>query len=235
MKELQTNKIDAMLSVASEYCIQDEAKDFLGLNITDIEDKPKLKRKILGYRAAYVRKNIIKIACASILICFSLAFTACMCVPNIRTALWNAFLEWHDDHVGVSFGDETTAEETELPDIDYPKQIEDIMELTYFPEEYIKGEELSTLVMHRVDFYSKDGEFAFYISQYIVDGAELFIDNELGEIIEINVHEYPALLIEYYNQENTYMLIWQDNSYRYTIYGKLSSITELRQIAEGVK
>ena len=235
MKELQTNKTDVMLSVASEYCVYDEAKAFLELEVADVEDNIKLKCKILGYREPHLRKSIVKIACVAVLICLSLAFTACMCVPNIREVVWNTFVEWYEDHVGISFGDEAEEPESESLEKSYPETIMRIFELTYCPDGYSMGTEVSTSVSYKVEYYNNKGEKMFYIMQNVVDDSNLYVDNESDEIIDMYINQYPALLVDYTDSENTYMLIWQDDYYCYTIYGVFSSISELIDIAEGIK
>jgi hypothetical protein len=235
MKELQTNKIDAMLSVASEYCVYDEAKDFLELEVLEVEDNTRLKCKILGCRKPHFWKSIVKIACVAVLICLSLAFTACMCVPNIREVVWNTFVEWYEDHVEISFGSETEEPESESMEKSYPETIMSIFELTYCPNGYSKGTAVSTSVSYKVEYYNDEGEKMFYIMQNVVDDSNLYVDNESDEIIDMYINQYPAILVNYADSENTYMLIWQDDNYCYTIYGVFSSISELIDIAEGIK
>ena len=83
--------------------------------------------------------------------------------------------------------------------------------------------------------YNDEGEKMFYIMQNVVDDSNLYVDNESDEIIDMYINQYPAILVNYADSENTYMLIWQDDNYCYTIYGVFSSISELIDIAEGIK
>ena len=234
MKELRTDKFDLLISSASEYCVHDEAKAFMALDTAQVEDNPKLRRKIFGYRKSVMRANILKIACIAVLICLSLAFTACMCVPSIRTAIWNAFVQLYDDHAKISFGDETEPPETESVEMTYPDHIVDCVELTYCPEGYTKGNEKHSSVVYKVDYYNEMGEKAFSISQYVIDGTDFYVDNELGIITKTSINQFPAMLVECYGAKNTYMLVWQDYCYRYTIFGTFESLAELTKIAEGI-
>ena len=234
MKELRTDKLDLLISSASEKCIYDEAKDFLEQDVTQVDDNPKLKRKILGYRKSVLRANFLKIACIAVLICLSLAFTACMFVPSIRTAIWNAFVQLYDDHAKISFGDETEPPETESVEMTYPDHIVDCVELTYCPEGYTKGNEIRSSVVYKVDYHNSDGEKVFSVSQNVIDDTDLYVDSEMGVITKITIKQFPAMLVECHEPENVYMLVWQDYCYRYTIYGTFESVDELTRIAEGI-
>lgn len=234
MKELQTDKFDLLISSASEHCVYDEAEAFLALETACVEDNPRLRRKILGYPKS-VRTHFLKIACVAILICLSLLFTACMCVPSIRTAIWNVFAQLYDDHAKITFGDETEAPETESVEVAYPDQIVNCVELTYCPEGYTKSNQIHSAVTYKVDYINSQGERAFSVSQNVINDTDLYVDNELGTITETSVKQYPALLVECYGAKNTYMLVWQDYYYKYTIYGTFTSLEELIRIAEGMK
>lgn len=234
MKELQTDKFDLLISSASEHCVCDEAEAFLAQETANVEDNPRLRRKILGYRKS-VRAHFLKIACIAVLICLSLLFTACMCVPSIRTAIWNAFVQLYDDHAKIIFGDETEVPETESVEVTYPDHIVDCMELTYCPDGYTKGNEVCSSTVYKVDYYKANGELAFYVSQNLIDGSDIYVDSELGPITRISIKQFPAMLVECYGSQNTYMLVWQDYCYRYTIYGTFESLSELTKIAEGIK
>lgn len=234
MKELQTDKFDLLISSASEHCVCDEAEAFLAQETAHVEDNPRLRRKILGYRKSE-RTHFLKIACVAILICLSLLFTACMCVPSIRTAIWNVFAQLYDDHAKITFGDETEPPETESVEMIYPDHIIDCVELTYCPDGYIMKNETLTHILYRVDYISTHGDKMFYIAQNVIDGSDVYVDSELGIIKEVSVNQFPAILVECYETDNKYMLIWQDYNYRYTIFGTFESVSELFKIADGIK
>ena len=160
MKELQTDKFDLLISSASEHCVCDEAEAFLAQETAHVEDNPRLRRKILGYRKSE-RTHFLKIACVAILICLSLLFTACMCVPSIRTAIWNVFAQLYDDHAKITFGDETEPPETESVEMIYPDHIIDCVELTYCPDGYIMKNETLTHILYRVDYMLNNDQFVF--------------------------------------------------------------------------
>lgn len=235
MKELRTDKFDLLISSSAEYCVLDEAKEFLAQDVTHVEDDPKLRRKILGHHKSVMRMYFPKIACIAILICLSLFFTACMCVPSIRIAIWNAFVQLYDDHAKITFGDETDPPETESVEMTYPDHIIDRIKLTYCPEGYNKKNETITNTLYKADYLNEKGNMMFYIAQNVKDGSDIYVDSELGVIKETNIHHFPAILVECHGEENTYMLVWQDDNYRYTIFGAFESVAELIKIAEGIK
>ena len=193
MKELQTDKFDLLISSASEHCVCDEAEAFLAQETANVEDNPRLRRKILGYRKS-VRAHFLKIACVAVLICLSLLFTACMCVPSIRTAIWNAFVQLYDDHAKITFGDETEPPETESVEMTYPDHIVDCIELTYCPDGYVMQNEALTHTLYRVDYINTYGEKMFYIAQNVIDGSDIYVDSELGIIKETSVNQCLVLV-----------------------------------------
>lgn len=234
MKELHIKKFDALLSLAAAECVKDEAIAFVSADISGVEDNPQMLRKILGM-SNKSKLKALKIIVLVALLCMSIAFTACMLVPEIRNAIWNVFVKEHGDHVEVEFdsGKETEIT-TDTPISNYPKTIERKMDLSYVPEGCVKGEELEMSAQYQIYFYTVQGEWQFFVSQSVIDKADSFVDDETGQIAYIELNDNKAILIEYYDADSLYSLIWQDNQYRYTIYGTFSSMSEMVQIAKGI-
>lgn len=234
MKELHIEKFDALLSLAAAECIKDEAAAFVSADISGIEDNSQMLRKILGV-SSKSKLKALKIIVLVALLCMSIAFTACMLVPEIRNAIWNAFVKEHGNHVEIEFDSGKETEITTDPPISsYPKTIERKMDLTYVPEGCVKGEELEMSAQYQIYYYTVQGEWKFFVSQSVIDKADSFVDNETGQIAYIELNESKAILIEYYDADSLYSLIWQDNQYRYTIYGIFPSMSEMVKIAEGI-
>lgn len=57
------------------------------------------------YRIVKQKRNAtwkaIKVAVIACLICFSLLFTACICIPKIRAAIFEVVVEWYESYIAV--------------------------------------------------------------------------------------------------------------------------------------
>ena len=129
MRELHMEKFDVLLSLASAECVKEEAEAFLSADISEIADNPQMLRKVLG-GSRKGKWHTVKIILLVALLCMSIAFTACMLVPEIRQAIWNVLVRGHDDHVEINFEENSEANSV-TPVMEYPKTIEKKMELTY--------------------------------------------------------------------------------------------------------
>ena len=237
MKELHIDDFDTLLSLAAKECVKEEAAAFLSADISGIEDNPQMLQKILGESRKNKNKwKALKIIALVAILCMSIAFTACMLIPEIRNVLWNVFVKEHGDHVEIEFetGEETEIV-TEVLDKEYPTRIEQKMELSYVPEGCIKGEEIVTLSHYQINYCSEDGIRKCFITQSVIGGVNSFINDKSGQITYIEINGSKGILIEYDEDKDfQYSLTWQDSQYRYTIHGNFSSINEMIQIAEGI-
>ena len=234
MKELHIDRFDTLISLAAADCVKEEAAAFSGQDVSGIERDPRVLRRILG-RSRKSRWKTVKLVLLVALLCMSVAFTACMLVPEIRHAVWNVLIKNHGDHIEIGFDtDVETEAPTEPPAENYPETIEKKMALTYVPEGCVKGEEISMSTMYQVDYYVADGEWKFYVVQNIVDDINVFADNEFGQVAYVEVNGYKAILVEHSDEELTMTLTWQDNQYHYTICGRFSSMSDVIMIAEGI-
>jgi len=231
MKELHMEKFDALLSLASAECIKEEAEAFLSADISEIADNPQMLRKVLG-GSRKGKWHTVKIILLVALLCMSIAFTACMLVPEIRQAIWNVLVRGHDDHVEINFEENSEANSV-TPVVEYPDTIEQKMELTYVPEGYAKGKEIVTSSQYRI-FYCKDGSWTFFVTQSVIGGGRSFVNDNMGEISCVEIGDTSAVLTEYYVAPLRYSLTWQDDLYRYTIFGSFSSTNEIIKIAENI-
>lgn len=232
MKELHIDRFDALLSLAAAECVRDEAAAFLSADVSEIEDDPKMLRKILGV-SRQSKWKAIKLVALVALLCMSIAFTACMLVPEIRNAVWNVLVKGHGDHVEIGFGTGESEEATDPPVTDYPETIEQKMVLTYVPEGCVKGEEFSMTLQYHIYFYTETGNLRFIATQNTVD-TNSFVSNEGEPIATLKVNHYKAILVEKNSDDLSYMLVWQDEQYRYSLDGSFNSLSELINVAEGI-
>lgn len=251
MKELHENKIDALLTASLYRNVSKEAKAFLSLDVSDIVDHPRIKNRILKRAKTTPRalwRARLRIAAVACLIAASLAFTACMSIPEVRKALWNVLMSWHDDHVEIQFkpsdtaGAETsdkdsaeTSPETPIP----PSQsIEKIARATYLPEGYYAVENESTALHVDTFYYDANDNLKFQLLQQVFDeeaDRDAMIDNENGSVTTMYVNGQEGILVEYSDVPGRFTLVWQDSSYQYVMAGEFDSKTDLLKIAEGIK
>lgn len=109
MNECTFDRLDALISLGARSLVDKEAGAFLQME-SDCEINSKIRRKvermIRGYQNKEKIHKIIKpvrIAGVACLICISITFTACVSIPKIREAMWNAVVEWYDEYIAVRF------------------------------------------------------------------------------------------------------------------------------------
>ena len=67
------------------------------------------------------------------------------------------------------------------------------------------------------------------------DEDDILLDNENDPITTMYVNGNEGILVEYPDVPGLYYLVWQDDSYQYSLYGSFRSVSELMKIAEGIK
>lgn len=253
MKELQDNKLNALITASLYRNVAKEAEAFLALDISNIPEQPRVKKQILK-RAEHPRRASwsakLRIAAVACLVILSLAFTACMSIPEIRQIIWRTIVEWHDGYIEIQFNPTSTENtsqnnnpitpETTVKDntpSTAPTSIEIVATPTYLPDGYYGEVTESTDVMVNTVFYDASGNMKFRLSQSVLspDGNILFQGDEeaLTTIIKVNGHE--GALAEYPEKPNYYGLAWGDDSYLYIIFGDFTSVHQLVTIASGIK
>lgn len=257
------DSLDALIRLSCSTCMDAEVDEFLNAPI----DHPlgaKAKRKIhhriqkltkLAKAPKYptVRKTLRVIAIAAALL-LSLAFVACMSIPEVREAIWEAVVEVYEDYVSIDFVEpsskskadltspagttastsqgENTTEPTETPRPEPPQTIVETNAPTFVPEGYEMFES-ATDKIYIVDYFSLNSDDMYSFTQSIIQESLYKGDSENGSISEISFNGAIAILITY-NESNEYGLYWQDNQYQYGLYGKFESYNQLIQIASSV-
>lgn len=67
-----------------------------------------------------------------------------------------------------------------------------------------------------------------------VNEDDMMLDNENDPITTMYINGDEGILAEYPDVPGLYYLVWQDESYQYSLYGSFASVYELMKIAEGV-
>lgn len=108
-----------LLAASEEYCRQ-QTELFLNMDATDFQITPQHRKRF----EKILRKNhhkrltpwgVIKIAAVACLLCLSIAFTACVCIPKVRKAIKEVFFEWYDEYVAIGFEEPTGEEAAHSP------------------------------------------------------------------------------------------------------------------------
>ncbi len=246
MKELRSNKMDALIFASVYRNVSKEADAFWSIDTSNISDDSKFKRKVLNIAKTDKRatwKSSIRVAAVACLVVISILFTACMCIPEVREAMLDAFISWCDDHIHIHFAEEIPDEsdsreeaDTELTVV-FPDNIEIKAIATYLPEGYYAVENESLVLYVDTFYYDAEGNMRFRLLQRVIDEAsdsDVVIDNEKDPVTTIYINGYEGILVEYSDVPDLYYLVWQDNYYQYSLYGSFASMDELLKIAEGI-
>ncbi len=173
-------------------------------------------------RMAPRRWTPLKIACVAILVCMSLGFSACMCIPAIRSAIKKVFVDWYEDFISVEFKD---SDETEPPETETlappPTTIERKAYVADLPEGYTMEVVMDNDLCYCIRFLNNN-KAIFALTQNTIKRKTLWYDSEKQSVEYIQVGSFPAILI-IDNDSKTMKISWQDNEYEYSIEGIFDS------------
>lgn len=260
MKDRIYNNFELLLFAAAEQCAQEDAAGFLSLETTDVRISQRTHRqirRIIGGRSTHTW-HFVKVALVACLICISLAFSACMAIPKIRTAIYNVIIEWYNEYVGISFGDPneasqntptgtlasvqtqiSTYEQTDPPATeaipDPPTTIESKAYPTYLPGNYTMEVDLDNIAYYITSYYNESHEWKFCLTQTVINGDIHLSDNEYQIVDEISINDNQAVFLEDIENSNMYGLVWQDGYYEYTLYGIFNTREDIVKIAQSIK
>ncbi len=252
------NNFEILLYLAAEACAQDDVNEFLSKDVSAYPITPELCREAYNVIKQSKRKPLtvwktVKYAAVACLICMSICFTACMCIPEVRNAIKEAFVRWYDEYIEIGFGDDTGADTTPpyaedtTPDSntdstepsenalsDLPQTIEKKAYATYLPEGYV--EEVRTdNSLYLILTYTFNEDMKFYLKQIPIDQYLIWADSTDKNVTKENVNGDMAILTKDETDNNKYTLVWQSNEYEFSLHGIFESKNELIKIAEGIK
>ena len=248
MNELHAKNFDAILSASLFPTVLREAQAFLDMDVSDVKDNPKFKNRILkivqGKRVKSTRTPSWRIVLVAALLAISLIFTACMCIPKVREAIWNIIVEWYDEYIDVSFEPENTTNpnmnnSSSDPNTNKtpPSSIEKEAIATYLPEGYYASNIIVQSMFRSVNYYTEDGIMKFKLMQTTIESSDvgnLKVDNEKDTVTTVSINGFEGLMVSYSDSPGTYYLAWQDEEYQYWLYGTFESVSELIKIAQGI-
>lgn len=160
----------------------------------------------------------------AIIITIMIVLTGCAAaVIMINEEIRDAIIEFFDDYLVIRYNE------------DVPQQTNTIDEpyiLTYIPDGYDQTEEVINPIIVSYKWQNSEGE-SIVFRQETLDGSKQLIDNEEGELINI---EKWGVQIKCCISENSFRYFWNDGKYSMII-SSTSEIVEyeLEAIIKGIK
>lgn len=233
------NNFELLLTAAAEECCEQEATDFLSIDAANFEitrsEEKRIWHMINKNTGSKTSWKVIKIAVVACLVFLAIGFTACMCIPEIRNAIKEVIIEWHEGYIAIGFEEETLEESRqETVEPTPPKTIESKAYASYLPKSYELEIDMDNKFMYIVSFYY-ESELAFSLTQTPISDENVWVNSENAKIYNVKINEYNAIMIEFLEYPQWYCAVWQDRYYEYEITGSFSSMDELIKVAEGIK
>jgi hypothetical protein len=207
---------------------------FKAIDTSGVSENPEFKEKILSQlnkTHPTILKWRLKTTLVACLILISVLFTACMCIPTIRENIWSAVINFYDKYLVINYTPDTPNEQ--IP----PKTIEKIAELTYVPDgcyaELFEDDLITSKMIVIYDSISND--VSFILQQYTVYEEVMISYDESFPLTKTTINAHEATLIEYPNEDGTYMLIWSDGIYQYYLNGYFTTADMIIKIAQGIR
>lgn len=236
MNERSNDRFESLISAAVADCVYQAADEFCAVDTSAVPDTSRLHKRVMR-NLPNNKRTTVKTIIAVALIAAMLALTVCACSAEVRDYFRGVITKWYENHFEVSFVPEYEAPK-EVQTIDQegvkPTTIERIAKLSFLPDGCYKAHELSTATYYMVKYYIND-QALFDFSQGIYDTTNSFLDCEKAEVVYVQINGYDGVLTEEVDGAIVkYLLVWQDDQYRYYLRGSFSSISELIRIAESV-
>ncbi|MBQ7376871.1 MAG: DUF4367 domain-containing protein [Clostridia bacterium] len=240
------DKFDHLIALAAMKSAEDDAKAMYELDISDVSFDPSYYKKrskaIRKYKNAprerMTRGKTFRLVLAIVI---SITMLAAMvgCVPAIREAIYNAIIGWYDEYFSVSYESpageeaESPADETLEKEIVAPTYIEQTRKPSNLPEDVWEDTVVNTNAKVTLDYYIGE-EYLFSFTQFVLEPADKYVDNEEMKITDMEINGNPATLVEYKNKNAT-CILWNDKEYAYQIWSNTLSIEALIQYASSVQ
>ena len=245
MRISEFNNFELLLITASEAVSNDYADKFMAIDTTGIEMSPNAYIKM----QRYIRKNgkykaichPAKVILIAALIAMSIAFTACLTIPQIRESIKNVVVQWYDDHFAIRFSNDPDAINMTQPQPEEaipqtpPKTIEKKVYAMYIPNDYKARVELDTLMCYQINYVDENNNPMIMLKQRIIESEMIWNDSEGVVPKEITINGHKAYLLTYQDEPNVYTMIWQDYYYQYNIYGMFANEEQVISFCENLK
>lgn len=226
------SNFDLLLCAAAEQYSNKELERILSVDTSSIDAQIKEKTKnIRKSQQSHLNVwRIFKVAAVACLTIMSMAFTACVCIPEVREAIYDVVIEWYEDHIGVSI------ETTEQIPVEPPSSIQQKAYTSYLDDSYRCEISVDNETIYALSYYNVEtDEWRFMLKQTIISGDWNFADAEGQSVMETTIGNKNAVIETDESIPGFYTLHWRDDLYEYSIYGQFDNVDDLLRIASGVK
>lgn len=238
------HNFELLLFAAAEDAANDVAEEFINIDSSQVEISPQSRKRVERYIRKSKRKTKlmrpVKVILVACLIALSVAFTACMAIPQIREAMKEAVIQWYEDFFAIGFSDEpheitTPPPAQEAIPTEPPTEIEKKAYASYLHQNLRSMVVLDFQSRYEVHYIDSDDNPVFILQQKTITDEPLWNDAEGASAREVMVTGHKAYMVSYDNEPGVYRLIWQDYYYRYVIYGYFEDQADLIKVAENIK
>lgn len=218
---LKNDKLDALIIMSGDVLIKKNYELYQNTDVSGVIKPKSLDRRVMRNINRENRKkeygNLYKYLrrCAVlILVVCTVSFAVMMSVEAVRSAVWNAIIEFFDDYLSISY----------VMDSEVPDKIEQKSEPEIGRPEWEKQVVADNNGMYVV-VYRENGEKIITYMQRVIDENNTWFDNENTEIQNIKIGEMSAVLM-FRTDMQTYSLSWSDGRYEYSLESHSSEITK---------
>ena len=255
MNTEMNDKLDVLIALSAKDCGNDDVEMFHGLDTSKtvlgrgfyikqrrIINKHKHKPTVILLKKCFIRVAI------ALLLLMSIGFLTVMAVPELREAVFEVVIEWHDDYIAIHFepSDRDQHESTDpssvseviseseslYTEIPPPTEIETVMKPTYIPEGVEEDIVLNTMASVVIDYYLEDDLVLSYIQTLFSDKDKLF-DNNTNITYNVEINGNSAVVLEY--EVSGQAIIWTDGAYYYYVHSMTMDLNELIKVASSVQ
>ena len=207
---LKNDKLDALIIMSGDVLIKKNYELYQNTDVSGVIKPKSLDRRVIRNINRENRKkeygNLYKYLrrCAVlILVVCTVSFAVMMSVEAVRSAVWNAIIEFFDDYLSISY----------VMDSEVPDKIEQKSEPEIGRPEWEKQIVFDNDFMFGVDYWY-NGNLMLSYKKIIVDGSENWLDNENTKSEKINIGVNVGMLFSFVDKQ-TYCLTWQNDKYCY--------------------
>ena len=218
---LKNDKLDALIIMSGDVLIKKNYELYQNTDVSGVIKPKSLDRRVMRNINRENRKkeygNLYKYLrrCAVlILVVCTVSFAVMMSVEAVRSAVWNAIIEFFDDYLSITY----------VMDSEVPDKIEQKSEPEIGRPEWEKQVVADNNSMYVV-VYRENGEKIITYMQRVIDENNTWFDNENTEIQNIKIGEMSAVLV-FRTDMQTYSLSWSDGRYEYSLESHSSEITK---------
>ena len=252
MKYAENDKFDSLIRLAMLDCGKKDADEFDAIDTSGIELSDRLNKKIFRLIAKKKRESQVIAArrifgriAVAILLIVAIMLTAIACSERLREAIWNAIVEWYNDHIVVRYDEASDVYSgDDENDIDAyersaaisptaPDAILEVRKPTVLPEGVVEDIYVQSQWKVAIDYYL-GGKIICSFQQVNLKLEDYYYNNDVSKIEEIQIGNYLASFAVHNDNGNKY-IFWNDGEYSYVLCFSEMNIEQATAIAESVK